>query len=130
MKTRNHNATCGNCPYWRQNPKSICGVCRLNPDVVEKLETEWCSHHPDFWEAEAAMLSITYADGHTEDVASTADCKPPTLDDVLAAYRRAADMAGMYSGRICDACAHPHTVACGRCLVGWKLQFQPKEDAQ
>lgn len=127
---RNTSAGCGTCPYWHRHPKSVCGDCRANPEAVEKLNTEWCGQHPDFWEAEAAKVSITYADGHTEDVAAAADCKPPALDDVLAAYRTAVEMAQCCTGRICDRCANARTVACGRCLVGWQLQFQPKEDAQ
>ena len=136
---RNPNAKCGTCPYWLLSiPEDNIGEChRDNPHAVDpyrRWETtnskEWCGQHPDFWEAEAAKVSITYADGHTECVAATADCKPPTLDDVLAAYRTAVEMAQCYTGRICDRCANARTVACGRCLVGWKLQFQPKEAAQ
>lgn len=115
---RNHNATCGTCPYWHQNPKSTCGKCQaVIWTCIEKLDTEWCGQHPDFWEAETTEQGAL-------------DCDPPTLDDVLAAYRRAVGMAGRYDGKVCDACAHPHTVVCGRCLVGWQLQFQPKEDAK
>ena len=53
MRKRNPNARCGTCPIWHQNPQSTCGKCRLNPDAVEKMDTEWCGQHPDFWEAEA-----------------------------------------------------------------------------
>lgn len=155
---------------------------------IEKLDTEWCGQHPDFWEVETeAEPDVTNCESpaleeiarllndgeHAEAlkefrrmhglidqfvctncgnissstgpgfacrecggeltarvVITQTDSNPPTLDDVLAAYRRAADMAGMYSGRICDACARPHTVVCGRCLVGWQLLYKPKEDAQ
>ncbi len=117
MKKRNPNATCGTCPYWHRHPKSVCGDCRANPEVVEMLDTEWCGQHPDFWEEEITKQA-------------SPDYDPPTHDDVLAAYRTAVEMAQCCTGRICDRCANARTVACGRCLVGWKLQFQPKEDAQ
>ena len=78
---RNPAANCGNCPYWASwigtgSPDHI-GECRqtsVKPnDTNQRWETtganEWCGQHPDFWEAEAAKVSITYADGHTECVA-------------------------------------------------------------
>lgn len=114
---RNTNATCGTCPYWHQNPQSTCGNCQaVSWTCIEKLDTEWCGQHPDFWQVEVEQVAPK--------------CEPPALDDVLAAYRRAEELVQCYTGRICDACAHPHTVACGRCPVGWKLQFQPKEATQ
>ena len=75
---RNPAANCGNCPYWLLSiPEDNIGEChRDNPRAVDpyrRWETtnikEWCGQHPDFWEAEAAKVSITYADGHTECVA-------------------------------------------------------------
>ena len=130
MKKRNNNATCGNCPYWHQNPQSTCGNCQaVSWTCIEKLDTEWCGQHPDFWEAEAAKVSITYTDGDTECVA-VEQSESPTLEDVLAAYRTAVEMARCYTGRICDRCANARTVTCGRCLVGWQLLYKPKEDAQ
>lgn len=58
---RNISAGCGTCPYWHRHPKSVYGDCRAYPEAVEKLNTEWCGQHPDFWQADAA--------------------EPPTLDN-------------------------------------------------
>jgi hypothetical protein len=56
---RNENATCGNCPYWGVLPKSKCGMCRLYPADLEKLNVEWCGKHPEFWmPVEATVTSI------------------------------------------------------------------------
>ena len=37
------DSNCGNCKYYR--PQQIMGICRLNPQQVNKHEKDWCGQH-------------------------------------------------------------------------------------
>ena len=37
------DSNCGNCKYYR--PQQIMGICRLNPQQVNKHERDWCGQH-------------------------------------------------------------------------------------
>jgi len=55
-KTRNENATCGNCPYWHKQPREkgdngwclkTCSLAASNDGIIKRKG--WCGEHPDFW---------------------------------------------------------------------------------
>ena len=65
MKTRNPNANCGNCPYWKHIKDGI-GHCRPKPasECGSWQETdvgEWCGRHPNFWLEETDLSAVTGA---------------------------------------------------------------------
>jgi hypothetical protein len=37
------DSNCGNCKFYR--PQQIMGICRLNPQQVNKHERDWCGQH-------------------------------------------------------------------------------------
>lgn len=37
------DSNCGNCKYYR--PQQIMGICRFNPQQVNKHEKDWCGQH-------------------------------------------------------------------------------------
>jgi len=37
------DSNCGNCKYFRA--QQIMGICRLNPQQVNKHEKDWCGQH-------------------------------------------------------------------------------------
>jgi len=69
MKTRNPEATCGNCPYWARNPyNEKIGECRIDPrgrctggDYPDVYTHGWCGEHPDFWTEQTTDLSAADA---------------------------------------------------------------------
>lgn len=70
MKKRNHNATCGTCPYWDS------GLCRCDTPKPELQHywpqvpaDDWCGQHPDFWEVETeAEPEVEAEDAAVDDV--------------------------------------------------------------
>ena len=39
--------TCESCPYFQQSMANM-GECRIGPDYISRLSTDWCGEHPDF----------------------------------------------------------------------------------
>ena len=37
------DSNCGNCKFYR--PQQIMGICRFNPQQVNKHEKDWCGQH-------------------------------------------------------------------------------------
>lgn len=131
---RNPAATCGNCPYF--NDKNLgnlnIGYCCKNiPALLSDISesrwpevgtAEWCGQHPDFWAVE------------TEAEPDVAKCEPtpepPTLEDVLAAYRQASIIANKYESDVCEECKWDDPKVCRTCAIWWEVKFQHKESTQ
>jgi len=60
------DSNCGNCKYFRA--QQIMGICRLNPQQVNKHEKDWCGQHLIVETREVDLVGLPVYDITTDQI--------------------------------------------------------------
>ena len=60
------DSNCGNCKYFRA--QQIMGICRLNPQQVNKHEKDWCGQHLIVETREVDLVALPVYDITTDQI--------------------------------------------------------------
>jgi len=58
------DSNCGNCRFYRS--QQIMGICRLNPQQVNKHEKDWCGQHLAIETPKVDLVSLPVYDITTD----------------------------------------------------------------
>ena len=72
--------TCESCPYFQQSMANM-GECRIGPDYISRLSTDWCGEHPDFPRAVAPVEPVPDAPAEPQTAAQTQRRRKPVEDN-------------------------------------------------
>ncbi len=149
---RNENATCGNCPYFKEHHHELVpvsgstikvlkgdelvrdGECRVDSDFSFKYKKDWCGEHPDFMVKECERCGETeklffIAQGPWEGIFCEA-CRMKMLKDHVSTDEVVEEM-GKEEKKVesCEKCGKLEWVLeSGICIDCWSEAIMSKED--